>query len=505
MPSHRVLAVFRGETEEYLKINIRPPADKALGILFQNYVKGANEASDQVILAMEDSYQRLLAPSIETDIRQEIKARADAEAIQVFTRNLHELLMSPPLGQKTVLAIDPGYRTGCKVVCLDPQGKLLHHTTIFPTLSSKQAEEAKKTVVDLVKQFKIEAIAIGNGTAGRETEAFIRELKLADTIAIVSVNESGASIYSASEVAREEFPDQDITVRGSISIGRRLMDPLAELVKIDPQSIGVGQYQHDVDQGKLKQSLDDTVISCVNSVGVEVNTASKQILTYVSGLGPALSKNIVEYRNENGPFKSRKELRKVPRLGPKAFEQAAGFLRIHDAEDPLDSSAIHPENYTTVKQMAKDLQCSVRELMQSEELRRKITLENYISDKAGLPTLTDIIQELGKPGRDPRDRFEVFSFAAGITNIDQLKPGMRLPGVITNVTNFGAFVDIGVHQDGLVHISQLADHFVKRPADVVKVQQKVEVTVLEVDKARRRIALSMLKNPQVKAIENPGS
>ena len=498
MPSHRVLAVFRGEAEEFLKLSIRPPEEKALSILFRHFVKGQNPASDQVILAMEDSYQRLLAPSIETDIRQEIKERADAEAIRVFAQNLYELLMAPPLGQKTVLAIDPGFRTGCKVVCLDPQGKLLHNTTIYPTLSARQAEEAGKIVLDLVQQFKIEAIAIGNGTAGRETEAFVRGLNLPDSIAVVMVNESGASIYSASEVAREEFPDYDITVRGAISIGRRLMDPLAELVKIDPKSIGVGQYQHDVDQGKLKQSLDDVVMSCVNRVGVEVNTASKQILTYVSGIGPALGKNIVEYRNQNGPFKSRQELKKVSRLGPKAFEQAAGFLRIRDSENPLDSSAIHPENYALVNRMAKDLDCSVRELMQNEELRRKIILENYISDNVGLPTLTDILQELNKPGRDPREQFEVFTFAAGINSIDQLKPGMKLPGIVTNVTNFGAFVDIGVHQDGLVHISKLADHFVKRPGDVVKIQQKVEVTVLEIDKQRKRIILSMQKNPKLK-------
>ena len=502
MPSHRVLAAFRGEAEEFLKLSILPPEEKALSTIFEHYVKAQNPSSDQVILAMEDSYKRLLAPSIETDIRQEIKERADIVAIRVFAQNLHELLMAPPLGQKTVLAIDPGFRTGCKVTCLDPQGKLLHHTTIYPTLSAKQEEEAKKTVLDLLKQFKIEAIAIGNGTAGRETEAFVRGLNLPASIAVVLVNESGASIYSASEAAREEFPEQDITVRGSVSIGRRLMDPLAELVKIDPKSIGVGQYQHDVDQGKLKQGLDDTVMNCVNRVGVEVNTASKQILTYVSGLGPTLSKNIIEYRNQNGPFKSRQELRKVTRLGPKAFEQAAGFLRIYNAENPLDSSAIHPENYALVNRMAKDLGYSVRELMQSEEYRRKITLEQYINDKVGLPTLTDILQELSKPGRDPRDQFEIFAFAPGINKIDQLKPGMKLPGIVTNVTAFGAFVDIGVHQDGLVHISKLADRYVKNPSDVVKAQQKVEVTVLEVDEARKRITLSMQKNPTINTTNN---
>jgi protein Tex len=497
MPSHRVLAVFRGEAEEFLKLAILPQREKALSILFRHFIKGQNPASDQVILAMEDSYERLLAPSIETDIRQEIKKRADTEAIRVFAQNLHELLMAPPLGQKTVLAIDPGFRTGCKVVCLDPQGKLLHNTTIYPTLSAKQEEEAKKTVRELVQEYKIQAIAIGNGTAGRETESFVRGLGLPEAITVVLVNESGASIYSASEVAREEFPDYDITVRGAVSIGRRLIDPLAELVKIDPKSIGVGQYQHDVDQDRLKQGLDDVVMNCVNRVGVAVNTASKQILTYVSGLGPALAKNIIEHRNQNGPFRNRQELRKVTRLGPKAFEQAAGFLRIPDAENPLDSSAIHPENYALVKRMAQDLGSSVRELMQSEELRQKIILEQYISDQAGLPTLTDILQELRKPGRDPRAQFEVFSFASGIHSIDQLKPGMKLPGIVTNVTNFGAFVDIGVHQDGLVHISKLADRFVKRTSDVVKTQQKVEVTVLEIDQARKRIMLSMQKNPQI--------
>jgi uncharacterized protein len=501
MPGHRVLAVFRGEAEEYLQLSVRPPEEKALSILFRHFVKGQSPASDQVVMAMEDSYQRLLVPSLETDIRQEVKVRADAEAIRVFAQNLYGLLMSPPLGSKTVLAIDPGYRTGCKVVCLDPQGTLVCNTTIYPTLSVRQAKEAGEVLCDIVQKFKVEAIAIGNGTAGRETETFVRGLNLPDPIAVAMVNESGASIYSASEVAREEFPDYDITVRGAISIGRRLMDPLAELVKIDPKSIGVGQYQHDVDQGKLKQSLDDVVMSCVNRVGVEVNTASTQILTYVSGIGPALGKNIIEYRNQNGPLKSRQELRKVSRLGPKAFEQAAGFLRFCDSENPLDSSAIHPENYALVSRMARDLNCSVWELMQNEELRRKIILENYVSDTAGLPTLSDILQELNKPGRDPREQFEVFNFAAGINSIDQLKPGMKLPGIVTNVTNFGAFVDIGVHQDGLVHISRLAGHFVKRPGDVVKIQQRVEVTVLEIDRQRRRIILSMQKDPQSKESE----
>ncbi|MBN1189384.1 MAG: RNA-binding transcriptional accessory protein [Dehalococcoidales bacterium] len=503
MPGHRILAVFRGEAEGYLQLCIRPEEEKALSLLFRHFIKGRNPCSDQVIMAMEDSYQRLLAPSLETDVRHEIKVRADTEAIRIFGQNLHELLMASPLGSSTVMAIDPGYRTGCKVVCLDPQGKLLYNTTIFPTLSKKLAEEAGKAVMDMVDKFKIEAIAIGNGTAGRETEAFIRGLDLPDSIITIMVNESGASIYSASEVAREEFPDYDITVRGAVSIGRRLMDPLAELVKIDPKSMGVGQYQHDVDQGRLKQSLDDVVISCVNRVGVEVNTASKQILTYVSGIGPALAKNIVEYRNQNGAFKSRQELKKVPRLGQKAFEQAAGFLRIRDSENPLDTSAIHPENYTLVNRMARDIKCSVRELMESEEVRGKIVLDNYIEGDVGIPTLLDILQELKKPGRDPREQFEVFNFTAGINSIDQLKAGMKLKGIVTNITSFGAFVDIGVHQDGLVHISRLAERFVKNPAEVVKIQQKVEVTVVEVDVQRGRIVLSMLKEPQVREEKVP--
>jgi protein Tex len=497
-----VLALLRGEAEELLKITIRPPEEKASVLLTRSFVKGQNPAAEQVRTAVADSYERLLAPSIETDVRQAMKERADAEAIGVFARNLHELLMAPPLGQKTVLAIDPGYRTGCKLVCLDPQGKLLFNTTVYPTTSPKQAEEAGKILVNLVNQYKIEAIAIGNGTASRDTETFVRSLNLHDSIVVVQVNESGASIYSASEVAREEFPDYDITVRGAVSIGRRLVDPLAELVKIDPKSIGVGQYQHDVDQGKLKQSLNDTVMSCVNAVGIEVNTASKELLTYVSGLGPTLGKNIVEYRNENGPFKSRAGLKKVPRLGPKAFEQAAGFLRIRDAKNPLDASAIHPENYDVVTRMAADLNCSVQELMQNTELRRKIVPENYASETVGLPTLTDILSELGKPGRDPRSKFEVFSFAPGIDSIEKLTPGMKLPGIVTNVTNFGAFVDIGVHQDGLVHVSKLADRFVKNPNDIVKVQQKVEVTVLEIDVPRKRITLSMQSNPEIKTSQN---
>jgi uncharacterized protein len=495
-PSHRVLAMFRGESEGYLRLAIRPPEEEALGSLRRGFVTGQGPASEQMNLAVEDSYKRLLAPSIETDIRRELKERADEEAIHVFARNVRDCLMAPPLGEKAVLAIDPGFRTGCKVVCLDRQGKLLHNTIIYVAQSEKLAGEAAKTITELVRRFDVEAIAIGNGTASRETEAFVRGLDLSKTVPVVVVNESGASVYSASEVARAEFPDHDVTVRGAVSIGRRLMDPLAELVKIDPKSIGVGQYQHDVDQGKLKGSLDDEVMSCVSAVGVEVNTASRELLTYVPGLGPAMAKNIVEHRNQNGAFGSRAQLKKVPRLGPKAYEQAAGFLRVRAADSPLDASAVHPESYPIVDQMARDTGCSVGDLMRNERLRQQIDLKRYVSDTAGLPTLTDIMQELARPGRDPRDPFEAFSFAEGVNTIDDVVPGMRLPGIVTNVTNFGAFVDIGVHQDGLVHISQLADRFVRDPAEVVKVNQKVTVTVLEVDKARNRISLSMRQDVQ---------
>jgi uncharacterized protein len=493
---HRVLAMLRGEAEGFLKLTIRPDEERALSLLEQRYVKGESPASQQVSEAVRDSYGRLLATSIETDIRREAKVRADDEAIRVFARNLRECLMASPLGQKAVLALDPGYRSGCKVVCLDRQGKLLHHTVVFLTQSDKLAAEGGKTLLDLVQRFSIEAIAIGNGTASRETEAAVRSLDLPKSIPVVLVNESGASIYSASEVARDEFPDQDVTVRGSVSIGRRLMDPLAELVKIDPKSIGVGQYQHDVEPAKLKSSLDDVVMSCVNGVGVEVNTASKELLTYVSGLGPALAKNIIAYRDQKGPFKSRQEMRNVSRLGPKAFEQSAGFLRIRDAENPLDRSAVHPESYAIVDRMAADLGCSVAELIRSREPRGKIDLNKYVSETVGLPTLTDILDELAKPGRDPRVQFEAFAFAEGVNKIDDLQPGMKLPGIVTNVTNFGAFVDIGVHQDGLVHVSRLSDRFVRTPTDVVKVQQRVTVTVLEVDRERHRISLSMRQDPQ---------
>ncbi|HOM51131.1 MAG TPA: Tex family protein [Phycisphaerae bacterium] len=495
-PSHRVLAMRRGETEGFLILEVGPDEAAALNILDGMFVRGRGLAADQVKLAVHDGYKRLLAPSMETEVRMEMKKRADEAAIAVFAQNLRELLLAPPLGRKNVLALDPGYRTGCKLVVLDRQGKLLHHDVIYITHSQRETAQAGLLVKALCDKYEIEAIAIGNGTASRETEAFIRGLGLPSSIIVVMVNESGASVYSASEAAREEFPDHDVTVRGAVSIGRRLADPLAELVKIDPKSIGVGQYQHDVDQTALKKSLDDVVISCVNSVGVEVNTASRQLLTYVSGLGPQLAKNIVEYRNANGPFRSRKQLLEVPRLGAKAFEQAAGFLRIRDGENVLDASAVHPESYPIVEKMAADVGCSVADLLRDESLRRKIELRKYVSDKVGLPTLNDIMQELAKPGRDPREKFEAFSFAEGVEKIEDVKPGMKLPGIVTNVTAFGAFVDIGVHQDGLVHVSQLADRFVKDPNEVVKVHQRVMVTVLEVDLERKRIALSMRSNPE---------
>ena len=490
-PSHRILAMRRGEKEGFLTLRVLPPEDAALDILDSLFVKGEGPASQQVRMAVHDSYKRLLSPSMETEIRLATKKRADEEAIRVFVENFRQLLLAPPLSQKNVLAIDPGFRTGCKVVCLDRQGKLLHTETIYPLQSEKGAADAGSKIFELCERFHIEAIAVGNGTAGRETETFIRSLDLSKNIQVVMVNESGASVYSASEVAREEFPDQDVTVRGAVSIGRRLTDPLAELVKIDPKSIGVGQYQHDVDQGALKSSLDDVVVSCVNGVGVEVNTASKQLLTYVSGLGPQLAKGIVEYRNEHGPFQSRDGLKQVPRLGPKAFEQAVGFLRIRDGENPLDRSAVHPESYPIVDAMARDLGCSVLDLMRDEKLREKIDLKQYVSEKVGLPTLNDILSELSKPGRDPREQFEAFRFAEGVEKMEDVKPGMKLPGIVTNVTAFGVFVDMGVHQDGLVHISELSNRFVKNPAEVVKVHQKVLVTVLDVDLERKRISLSM--------------
>ena len=493
-PSHRLLAMLRGEREGFLLLKVQPPKEDAVALLDGQFVKDEGPAADQVRDAVEDGYDRLLAPSMETEIRNTLKHRADEEAIRVFTANLRQLLLAAPLGEHNVMGLDPGFRTGAKLVCLDRSGKLLHNETIYPTQSEKMAVQAAERVRDLVKKFKIEAIAIGNGTASRETESFARGLKL-EGVQIVVVNESGASIYSASEVAREEFPDHDLTVRGAVSIGRRLQDPLAELVKIDPKSIGVGQYQHDVDQGELKRGLDDTVLSCVNAVGVELNTASKELLTYVSGLGPKLAENVVKFRDETGPFASRKDLTKVPRLGPKAFEQAAGFLRVRGGKHPLDSSAVHPESYPLVEQMAKDLGVQIEDLMRDESLRSQIKLEQYVTETVGLPTLTDIMAELAKPGRDPREQFEAFAFAEGVEKLEDLQPGMKLPGIVTNLTKFGVFVDIGVHQDGLVHVSELADHFVSDPAAVLKVAQKVQVTVLEVDLERGRIALSMRTNP----------
>lgn len=494
-PSHRVLALRRGENEMILLLNAQPDEEEAIALLESMFVKGRHEAAQQVKLATKEAYKRLLKLSMETEIRMLSKQRADEAAIRVFADNLRQLLLAAPLGPKTVLALDPGFRTGCKLVVLDKQGKLLHNDTIYPHLGARQAQEAAGTVKALTTKFEVEALAIGNGTASRETETFVRGLGLPAGIAVVMVNESGASIYSASEVARAEFPDYDVTVRGAVSIGRRLMDPLAELVKLDPKSIGVGQYQHDVDQVALKHSLDDVVMSAVNAVGVEVNTASKQLLTYVSGLGPSLAQNIVDYRNQNGPFKTRAELKKVPRLGDKAYEQAAGFLRIRAAKNPLDASAVHPERYELVERMAQEVGATVIDLMKKPELRKQIDLKKYVTATVGLPTLQDIMSELAKPGRDPRESFEAFAFTEGVNEISDLRVGQKLPGIITNVTAFGAFVDVGVHQDGLVHVSHLADRYVSNPHEVAKVGQRVEVTVLEVDVARKRIALSLKSDP----------
>ncbi len=492
--SHRVLAVLRAEREGIVRLSVRPEEDAALAALRRRFVRGAGPCAEQVALAVEDGYERLLAPSIETEIRSEMKERADREAVRVFADNVSQLLLAPPLGRKRVLAIDPGYRTGGKVVCLDAQGKLLRDDVIYPIGSATAQAEARRKLVELVGTYEIEAVAIGNGTASRETEAFVRAIDFGRTIPVVLVNESGASVYSASEIARAELPDKDVTVRGAVSIGRRLVDPLSELVKIDPKAIGVGQYQHDVDQKMLRRSLDDVVEHCVNAVGVEVNTAGAPLLARVSGLGPKLAETIVGYRDEHGPFHRRADLKKVPRLGPKAFEQAAGFLRIQGG-DPLDASAVHPESYALVRRMAADLGCTVEDLMQKAELRARIDLDRYVTDTVGLPTLTDIVAELAKPGRDPRERFEAFAFSDDAHEIGDLVPGMRLPGIVTNVVDFGAFVDIGVHQDGLVHVSQLADRYVEHPSKVVKVGQRVVVTVLEVDAERRRISLS-LRSPR---------
>ena len=487
-PGHRLLAMFRGEKEKILSLSIRPLDDVVLPVLISHFVK--NKIGNQVELAVADSYKRLLGPSLEKELRNSLKERADREAIKVFAENLRELLLAAPLGQKRLMALDPGFRTGAKLVCLDEQGQLLYSTTIYPTIDSRK-EEASRIVRELFHKFKIEAIGIGNGTAGRETETFMRGLQLGPEVVITLVNEDGASIYSASEVARREFPDHDVTVRGAISIGRRLQDPLAELVRLDPKSIGVGQYQHDVNQSELKKSLEDVVSSCVNSVGVEVNSASLELLTYVSGLGPSLAASIIRHRNENGPFSSRKELKKVPRLGAKAFEQSAGFLRIHNAKNPLDGSGVHPERYATVKKMAADAGCEVADLVSSDDARQKVNFHNYVSDSLGLPTLRDIMEELAKPGRDPRETFALFSFDEDVHTMGDLIAGMRLPGIVTNVTRFGAFVDIGVHQDGLIHISQLANRFVRDPSEIVKVRQQVMVRVIEVDEKRGRISLSL--------------
>ena len=490
-PSHRVLAMLRGEEEGILRLTIAPDEEKTLSMIKRALLKNNTNGAQQVWMAAEDAYKRLLQPQMETEMRKYYKDKADTEAIGVFVQNLRQLLMAAPLGQVTTLAVDPGFRTGCKVVILNPQGKLLHNETIYPHPPVAQYRLASDKLKRLVLQYKVDAIAIGNGTAGRETENFIRHIPFERDVKAFMVNESGASVYSASPVARAEFPDYDVTVRGAVSIGRRLMDPLAELVKIDPKSIGVGQYQHDVNQKRLQESLEATVESCVNRVGVELNTASKELLSYVSGVGPALAQNIVDYRNEHGAFPSRESLRQVPRFGAKAFEQAAGFLRIRDAENPLDRSAVHPESYPVVQAMARDMQCSVSDLMSHADIRKNINLTHYLSDKVGMPTLTDIMSELDKPGRDPRSSFEMFEFDKNVRTINDVQPGMVLPGIVTNITNFGCFVDIGVHQDGLIHVSNMADHRINNPHEVVHLNQKVMVRVIGVETDRKRISLSL--------------
>ena len=490
--SHRLLALRRGESEGVLKVTIFPEDEDMCNERLQRlFVRANNECAHQVEEALTDAYKRLLKPAIETEFAALSKEKADEEAIRVFAENLRQLLLAPPLGQKRVMGIDPGFRTGCKVVCLDAQGTLLHNEAIYPHPPKSEYAQAARKIVKLVEQYKIEAIAIGNGTASRETEQFVTSQRYDREVQVFVVSEDGASIYSASKTAREEFPDYDVTVRGAVSIGRRLMDPLAELVKIDAKSIGVGQYQHDVDQTKLKASLDQTVESCVNLVGVNVNTASKHLLTYVSGLGPTLAQNIVDYRTENGPFESRRQLLKVPRMGAKAYEQCAGFLRIPQAKNPLDNSAVHPESYPIVEQMAKDLNCTVADLIKDKELRSKIDLKKYVTDTVGLPTLTDILQELDKPGRDPRQKIQVFEFDKNVRTLDDLQEGMELPGIVTNITNFGCFVDIGIKENGLVHVSQLAGRFVSNPADVVRIHQHVRVKVMSIDHERKRIQLTM--------------
>lgn len=491
-PSHRILALFRGEEEGLLRVHILPEDDEAVyETLERQFVSGRYESSEQVSMAVRDGYKRLLCPSIETEYYNLLKEKADKEAIRVFAENLRQLLLASPLGQKRILAIDPGFRTGCKTVCLDAQGQLLHNETIYPFTSVREERAAIAKLEALVEAFHIEAIAIGNGTAGRETEEVVKRCRFKGKVIAVMVSENGASVYSASEVARKEFPEYDVTVRGAVSIGRRLMDPLSELVKIDPKSIGVGQYQHDVNQTLLQESLNDVVVSCVNSVGVELNTASRELLSYVSGIGPALADKIVDYRNREGAFHSRQELKKVERLGEKAFEQCAGFLRVRESDNPLDHSAVHPERYTLVERMAKDAGATVDQLMKDKSLREKIDIQRYVSSDCGLPTLQDIMKELDKPGLDPRAKFEVFEFDKNVTRIEDVKPGMELPGIVTNITAFGAFVDIGVHQDGLVHISQLANRRVNDPSEVVHLHQHVRVRVIDVDLRRKRISLSM--------------
>ena len=489
--SHRLLALRRGEAEGILRVSISPDAESCLDRLNRRFVKGRGEVSEQVATAVDDSFKRLLKPSIETEFSNQSKAKADEEAIRVFAENLRQLLLAPPLGQKRVLGVDPGYRTGCKLVCLEAQGNLLHNEAIFPHPPQNEKGKAAAKVAQLVATYAIDAIAIGNGTASRETEQFITNIRYDRKVQVFVVSENGASIYSASKIAREEFPEYDVTVRGAVSIGRRLMDPLAELVKIDPKSIGVGQYQHDVEQNALKKSLDQTVESCVNLVGVNVNTASKHLLTYISGLGPTLAQNIVNYRAEHGPFTSRKELMKVPRMGEKAFEQSAGFLRIPDGKNPLDNSAVHPESYPIVERMAKDLKCSVADLITDKALKKKLKLTDYLTDKVGMPTLLDIMEELDKPGRDPRQTIQVFAFDPTVKTIEDLKEGQVLPGIVTNITNFGCFVDVGIKENGLVHISELADRFVSDPTQVVSIHQHVKVKVLSVDLSRKRVQLSM--------------
>ena len=490
--SHRLLAIRRGEAEGLLKVSISPDDDECTERLERNYVRGNNECSLQVQEAVRDAYKRFLKPSIETEFAALSKQKADEEAIRVFAGNLRQLLLAPPLGQKRVMGIDPGYRTGCKVVCLDAQGNLLHNETIYPHPPKSEHALSNRKLTKLVEQYAIEAIAIGNGTASRETESFVTSLRYDRKLQVFVVSEDGASIYSASKTAREEFPDYDVTVRGAVSIGRRLMDPLAELVKIEAKSIGVGQYQHEVDQTALKKSLDQTVESCVNLVGVNLNTASQHLLTYVSGLGPTLAQNIVNYRTENGPFASRKELMKVPRMGAKAFEQCAGFLRIPGAKNPLDNSAVHPESYAVVERIAKDMKCSAEELIKNKELRSKIDIKKYVTPSVGLPTLTDIMQELEKPGRDPRQQIKVFEFDKNVKTIDDLKPGMTLPGIVTNITNFGCFVDVGIKENGLVHVSQMRREFISDPTTVVSIHEHVQVKVLSIDHERKRISMTMI-------------